>query len=317
MSGIMEKLLWWPVARLIGHWEGTGEGQSGVSRVERTYKSILDGRFIQVENRSVYEPQEGNPNGEVHEDLGLFSYDKARKALILRQFHVEGFVNQYVMQTNSDQGRAVFTTEQIENIPSGWRASETYTFAGSNEMEELFELAAPGEEFATYTRSRLKRARLDRNGLLELVRITRGEWDGLLAGIPKERMTEPGVGGGEWTVKDVIAHNTWNELEMVKMLEARDLSTGSDDLWMMTNDERNQALFERDRALPLNRVLAEAEEVREALFREAEKLEDADLTDPRRFANMPEDWVPWQIIAGCTFAHYPEHVETVREWLQR
>ncbi|MGA7733722.1 MAG: DinB family protein [Chloroflexia bacterium] len=313
----MEKQLWWPVARLIGYWEGTGEGQSGVSRVERTYKSILSGRFIQAENRSVYEPQEGNPNGEVHEDLGLFSYDKARQALILRQFHVEGFVNQYMMQTDSDQSRAVFTTEQIENIPAGWRARETYTFAGSNEMEELFELAAPGEEFATYTRSRLKRSRLDRNGLLELVRITRGEWDDLLAGIPKERMTEPGVGGDGWTVKDVIAHNTWNELEMVKMLGARDLSTGSDELWMMTNDERNQALFERDRDLSLDRVLAEAEEVREGLFREVEKLEDADLNDPGRFANMPEDWVPWQIIAGCTFAHYPEHVETVREWLQR
>ena len=156
---------------------------------------------------------------------------------------------------------------------------------------------------------------MNKTEFMEALKTGRAEWEALIGQIPQEQMTRPGIDGGEWTVKDVIAHNTWNELEMVKLLRGRDLSTGSDDLWMMGNDERNQVLFERDRDLPLDRVLAEAEEVRDALFREAEKLEDADLNDARRFVNMPEGWIPWEVIAGCTFTHYPEHLEAIKTWL--
>jgi hypothetical protein len=57
------------VAWLIGRWEGTSEGKAGSGTVERTYDRILGGRFIRVQNRSTYPPQEKNPKGEVHEDL--------------------------------------------------------------------------------------------------------------------------------------------------------------------------------------------------------------------------------------------------------
>jgi IstB-like ATP binding protein len=66
--------------------------------LEREYTEMFGSRFIHVRNRSTYAPQEKNPKGEVHEDLGVFSYDGARKRIVLRQFHVEGFVNQYVMR---------------------------------------------------------------------------------------------------------------------------------------------------------------------------------------------------------------------------
>jgi hypothetical protein len=42
--------------------------------------------------------------------------DRSRKRIILRQFHVEGFVNQYVQAAPSADGRLVFVTESIENI---------------------------------------------------------------------------------------------------------------------------------------------------------------------------------------------------------
>ncbi len=51
----------------------------------------------------------------------------------------------------------MFTTEAIENIPSGWRARETYVIHGTDEFEEIFELAAPGKDFETYSHARLKR----------------------------------------------------------------------------------------------------------------------------------------------------------------
>jgi THAP4-like, heme-binding beta-barrel domain len=147
------------LAPLVGRWTGATEGQPGKGTVEREYERILNSRFIQVRNRSTYPPQEKNKKGETHEDVGLFSFDSGRKRIVLRQFHTEGFVNQYVLDPTSAPGRLVLVTESIENIPAGWRARETYILTDSDQLEEIFELAAPGKDFEPYSRSRLTRAR--------------------------------------------------------------------------------------------------------------------------------------------------------------
>ena len=149
---------WEPFRFFVGSWEGTGNGQPGASKTQREYKFVLNGKFLHVQNRSVYEPQAKNPKGEVHEDWGLLSFDKGRKQFVLRQFHVEGFVNQYVQTTSSSDAKSfVFVTEQIENIPAGWRARETYRIVSADEFIEVFELAAPGKDFELYTEGRYKR----------------------------------------------------------------------------------------------------------------------------------------------------------------
>jgi hypothetical protein len=145
---------------LLGRWAGTSSGQPGDGTVEREYTRALNGRFIHVVNRSVYPPQAKNTKGETHDDVGYISFDRGRKRFVLRQFHVEGFVNQYVSEPmEAGSNRWVFVSESIENIPAGWRARETYVVHGPDELEELFELAAPGKEFEPYSRTRLKRAR--------------------------------------------------------------------------------------------------------------------------------------------------------------
>lgn len=147
-----------PLAPLIGRWEGTSSGQPGTGRSDREYTRVLGGRYVHARNHATYPPQEKNPKGEVHEDLGVFSFDRGRKRIVLRQFHVEGFVNQYVSEEGAG-GTLVFTTEAIENIPPGWRARETYRQLGPDEIEEVFELAEPGKPFEVYSRTRLKRVR--------------------------------------------------------------------------------------------------------------------------------------------------------------
>ncbi len=144
---------------LIGRWEGTSEGQPGRGTVRREYARALNSRFIRGLNRNEYPAQEKNPKGEIHEDEGWFSYDRARKRLVLRQFHVEGFVTQYVEDPESVAKRLVFTTESIENIPAGWRARETYVVHGADEFEEIFELSQAGTPFELYSRSRLTRVK--------------------------------------------------------------------------------------------------------------------------------------------------------------
>ena len=148
-----------PLTFLIGRWQGTSEGQPGAAKVQREYTRVLNSRFIRGQNQSVYPPQEKNPKGETHENLDFFSFDASRRRAILRQFHVEGFVNQYVADLDPQSGTLVFTSEAIENIPPGWRARETYVVLGPDEFEEIFELAGPGKPFELYSRARLTRIR--------------------------------------------------------------------------------------------------------------------------------------------------------------
>lgn len=148
-----------PVAGLVGQWTGASGGQPGKGQVERQYERVLGSRFIQVRNRSTYPPQEKNPKGEVHEDIGFFSFDSGRKRIVFRQFHTEGFVNQYVMQPDPTPTRLIFSSEAIENIPAGFRARETYLLSGTDHLEEILEIAEPGKDFEIYSRSRLTRVR--------------------------------------------------------------------------------------------------------------------------------------------------------------
>jgi hypothetical protein len=150
--------VWEPLRYFVGSWEGTSKGQAGNGKVEREYRFALNGAFLEVKNKATYAPQDKNPKGEIHEDLGFISYDKMRKKFILRQFHVEGFVNQYTLGIVSTDSKSLsFDTESIENIPAGWRARETYKILNNDEFVEIFELAPPGKEFSVYTENSFKR----------------------------------------------------------------------------------------------------------------------------------------------------------------
>ena len=160
--------VWLPFKYFIGTWEGTGQGESGTSRVEREYKFVLNRKFINVTHKSIYPPQEKNPKGETHDDWAFLSYDRGRKSYVMRQFHVEGFVTQYLSAAATLDGKTfVFTSEGLENLPAGWKARETYRIVNDNEFVEVFELAAPGKEFSVYSENRFtrKKSRARKRGM--------------------------------------------------------------------------------------------------------------------------------------------------------
>ena len=151
---------WAPVRFLVGEWQGQAEGQPGKGTVQRSYTFVLKDRFLHERNVSTYPPQEANKAGEVHEHWGFFSYDRARKALVFRQFHQEGFVNQYVLNAaESGARKLVFVSERFENVPEGWRARETYEILSPDEFTETFELAESGKPFELYSRNHFKRVK--------------------------------------------------------------------------------------------------------------------------------------------------------------
>jgi enterochelin esterase family protein len=146
-----------PVRFLIGGWTGEASGQPGKGTVERQYSLVLDNRFIEELNTSTYEARPGR-QPEVHQHRSFLSYDQAQKKLMLRQFHVEGFVNHYAQNLEAGTAtRLVFDSVAFENLPAGWKARETYELISADEFIEIFELAAPGKPLELYSRNHFRR----------------------------------------------------------------------------------------------------------------------------------------------------------------
>jgi len=149
---------WAPLRFLEGTWTGTGEGLSGQSTVTQTYEFILDGKFLKMTTRSEFPPQDHNPEGEIHEDLALFSYDLARKTHIMRGFYIEGFVNTYTLDSIGGDGSLTFNTVDVENAPAGTKARLIFKPASDTKLEQSFFVAFPGTELSCFSTNRLKRA---------------------------------------------------------------------------------------------------------------------------------------------------------------
>lgn len=153
---------WQPIRFMVGNWHGTVTGESGTGTVTRSYQFVLNDRFIQEHNTSSYAPTDKNPKGEVHEHLGMISYDRQRKVLMMRQFHPESFVNLYALNaTASKDGLLEFESEDFENFDDAWKAKETYEVISKDEFIEIFELAPPGKPFEVYSRNHFKRVSHD------------------------------------------------------------------------------------------------------------------------------------------------------------
>lgn len=121
---------------------------------------VLNQQFIQITDRAVYESQENNPDGEIHKEIGYISYDQNRQDHVLCEFHIEGYVNQYVLEDRTSESKKfVFITEITENILPGWLARTTYEIQGKDEFRETFELSGPDQEWSCFLISEFKRAR--------------------------------------------------------------------------------------------------------------------------------------------------------------
>lgn len=145
--------------------------------------------------------------------------------------------------------------------------------------------------------------------VLRLIDDGHAQLDAALAGMSRERMEAPSV-DGEWSAKAIIAHITWAEREMVGVLRQRAL-VGSD-LWRLSQDERNAAVYAENSDRPLDEVLSEAQSVFAALRAEIARLSDTEMADPALIAEMPGGLAPWQLLAGNTWKHYDEHLPALQ-----
>ena len=98
---------------------------------------------------------------------------------------------------------------------------------------------------------------MDKTVFINTLKQSRAEWEALLAQVDEERMLQPGA-AGKWSVKDVIAHVTWGEREIVSIMRTHVLA-GSE-LWNLSDDERNEIVYQQNRDRPLQEILQEEQQ---------------------------------------------------------
>lgn len=84
----------------------------------------------------------------------------------------------------------------------------------------------------------------------------------------------------------------------------------------MSMDERNAVISAESRARTLGDVLAEADEV----FAQVTALIAAapmDILNDPLILGLPDDLVPWMAVANNSYAHYQQHAQAIRAWLDR
>jgi len=155
---------------------------------------------------------------------------------------------------------------------------------------------------------------MKKSELIDAYLHRRQEWNALLAQLTPQQILTPLQDGG-WSLKDVVAHLTWHEREMVGVAQERAL-TGSP-WWELPFEQRNELIYELNKDLTLDEVLSIAEITQADLLRAFESLTDADMLDASRYAKMPADWLPWQVYASNMQDHYTDHIQDLRNWLKR
>jgi uncharacterized damage-inducible protein DinB len=150
---------------------------------------------------------------------------------------------------------------------------------------------------------------MNKTEFTERNRRSRDAWQAALTRFNAGNMEQP-LPDSDWTVKDLVAHVTWYEQEMLDLLQQRRFA-GSE-LWGLPNDERNAVIYAANRDRPVEDVLSQAREVSSALFTLLEQLSEDDLINPAHFPGMPEDWQPWEVLADNTYLHYEAHTSQVK-----
>jgi hypothetical protein len=116
------------------------------------------------------------------------------------------------------------------------------------------------------------------------------------------------------SVKDVMAHIAWYERETTGIFVQR--AVNGSPLWYVSLEARNAAIQAENQFKSLADVQAESPQVFNALVAVIEGLEDVDLLDSSRFANMPPEWQPYEVILSNTVEHYNDHQADIQAYLR-
>lgn len=154
--------------------------------------------------------------------------------------------------------------------------------------------------------------------LLDVMRTERSNWESLLAEVGETRLTEPLV-EGEWSIKEVISHLTYYENAVARWLDhvQRGEPLPPSEFEGLSMDERNAAIYARNKARSLADVLRDSEIAFNRSLDAVQRLRDEDIHDLDFTRHIGADYSAHDMIEGDTYGHYQEHIASVRAWLER
>ena len=160
---------------------------------------------------------------------------------------------------------------------------------------------------------------VDKTQLLEWITASRAELDAIISPISDAQMTAPGA-EGELSVKDLLAHVSWWERRTLAALAYAARGEAPSKLAAEGEGEAgvnrvNAETFTANRDRPLVDVRAEYTRSGRDLMAALEGYSEADLFGAAGLSKILE-FPALDLIAGDTYLHYPDHVASIRGWLE-
>ncbi len=156
---------------------------------------------------------------------------------------------------------------------------------------------------------------MSHNELLKTLAEARAALEAVLAGLEAAHLLAPEA-CGTWSIKDVLAHLTACEAEVVGGLAriGRGQSPGKVDYTDAEVQAQNEQWWAESQSRPLAQVLADFHGVRQQLIRHLEALNAQDLNAPRPWlqGRTIADWVQAEILA-----HDRAHTAELAAWRAR
>jgi hypothetical protein len=149
--------------------------------------------------------------------------------------------------------------------------------------------------------------------LLNEIRQARATMLKALDGLPNDAMLRPGV-VGMWSVKDVLAHLSIWQSELITALDHLDRPQRPPHIVEIEDiDEFNEEQYRANVRRPLDVILEDFEGVHKHLIKTVEELDEKTLNDARKFPWMEGEPL-WYLIAENGYWHEQEHAEEILKW---
>jgi hypothetical protein len=153
---------------------------------------------------------------------------------------------------------------------------------------------------------------MNKNNLIETLRIERARWDMLLVQVDSDRMTVPGV-VGEMSLRDILAdvvqHEKYAAWQLKQAMLDRDEPAAS------PAERRSGRVGNRaaSAAAPVADLLEESRRTFEAIVRMLMRLSDEDIFGRR--LDRAGDRPVAAMVPDCTFEHYRKYDPDIRRWM--
>jgi hypothetical protein len=157
---------------------------------------------------------------------------------------------------------------------------------------------------------------MNKNSLIETLRIERARWDMLLVQVDSDRMTVPGV-VGEMSMRDILAdvvrHEKYAAWQLKRAMLERDQPAAAADA--SSPEARSDRVSDRaaEKGAPAALLLEESRRTFEAIVRMLMRLSDEDIFSRR--LDAAGDRPVAALVPDCTFEHYRKYDAEIRRWM--